>query len=527
MVVMAHVLKEYFKNGPRTLTVWIVPHTILVGHCAAYARNVLSRIGVFDVVELTAASFVRGKPPECLRAKSGLLPHLAVITSDFWALLVTSCPDMMEKMSEDGLFGHVCIDEAQTLMSETVRENSTNMHLRHTARLCRSITILSGTLDPVLGGVVKDRIVGTEEEAMVVHSPEVVGDHFEIVVVHYYDKVGVLGNVLREFAEDSNRPVHIVFATASDLNDTLPKLRRLFPSLSFAHLTGQSTTEDKLAVGARWSSGEAIDVLMTTTAGLAGIENHKCGAVVIVGVIYGSSLQVQAMSRLRLENSAVRPALVLTMLSSKDLSPESRVSLQEEENQLLARFESQGYIGGGNLCEKREACRKAYSRLELLDSMTSSPCLRQGLAENLGGSHDGECNNCSSCNPHKDIALLRNPNGQRPLGVNVLRSPVLRPATNSQVRFKLQPLPIQFFQLALAVRHYFFCLLTFSLCPFSPKSISFTGPKTDGTRVIRNLGNRGPGRRRDASRRRGRCCDRQCGFTRPRGRRSTRIPEKF
>ena len=62
--------------------------------------------------------------------------------------------------------------------------------------------------------------------------------------------------------------------------------------------TSDNSKEEQVSVAKEWSEG-VFDMLVSTTVALAGNENEKCCAVIVVGMLFNLFSVAQAFCRLR------------------------------------------------------------------------------------------------------------------------------------------------------------------------------------------------------------------------------------
>jgi superfamily II DNA helicase RecQ len=154
-------------------------------------------------------------------------------------------------------------------------------------------------------------------------------------------------------------------------------------------VTSQTPEVEQDSICQAWRDGK-VDVLISTTIALVGVESSRCQCIIVVGYLYSAMSLIQAFGRLRPKQRGKDASISIFLGTQR---PERLHEIEQEEQgtwQLL--------LGKGLVSREDEAVFLRVCTLKSLYEwcMNESQCRLQSLAD-LWGYKKSACGRCDCC----------------------------------------------------------------------------------------------------------------------------------
>jgi hypothetical protein len=257
----------------RKCAVVVVPYKFLAYNHYHSAKSKFELLDGVSVDMLESSAVCSNQVPTIL--KSDVLPHILFLTVDALAKLLEFHLPIVQSM-QSRLAGFV-IDECHCPYTETFR--SVFDCLQDLSMFAVPICALSGTLPSAFpSSLMKYYGVSVFET---VADSDCIGDGFSLSIKQCHDEVAaVTRKVVQERIKSSRNAIHIIAASAR----VAELLFQQLCSKSFQCLlvTSQTPEVEQDSICQAWRDGK-VDVLISTTIALVGVESSRCLRKMISG----------------------------------------------------------------------------------------------------------------------------------------------------------------------------------------------------------------------------------------------------
>ena len=403
------VVDGSMRGTKRKSTIMIVPYTTLGAHQHITLQRLLDNVipGHFQVGFYSARHVSQRTIPEDFNLDShSHLPDVVILTIDAFDNLLRFHCQITSHWISNSLIERIVLDEIHLALTElNFRESYQCLKKVHTFRV--QVVILSATVNSVMAMDIAAHLglINNYDDRhfqIIEAGPAVPNDRFSLSVSD--GNVEDIANLIVKVTNDEAH-TQILCSTikmAESIGAILKQMNtKGDTSLVFRVVTGKDSSDTKTAAGEDWQDSR-IQVLISTTCLVLGVENNLLKSGIVAGLPANLSTLVQFLGRFRIDNRSEESSVVqfIVPFTSKAYHKEG-----EQGSDNIDRMYDSGIL----LNTPKETANSYFGHQAVDKFYKKDGCIVANL--NIAMGHYGtlDCSRCSNClkKGHNKLTLSR------------------------------------------------------------------------------------------------------------------------